>query len=177
MKLGKYQALDTQKVRNVFLDYISALEIPIIDYVAIGVQDTIHKTSASMMSRLEWQKIFRELNLAEFDPVRKASFNTHAKIFAFDELDYQNNVGKEVMKQRKRYEIENGIVLMRRNLGHNFMLTLATGFKNFQPYKFFINNQTAINAIFDDLISFVSPSTKEYQIKIINRYRLTDDAK
>jgi len=153
------------------------LEIPVIDYVAIGVQDTIHKTSASMMSRLDWQKAFRELNLSAFDPVRKASFSTRSKIFAFDELDYQDSYGKEVMRQRRRHEIENGLVLMHRNLEHNFMMTLATGFKNFAPYRFFLDNQTAINRIFDDLINLVSPSTQEYQIKVMNHYHQGDDAK
>lgn len=151
------------------MDYIDALEIPIIDYVAIGVQDTIHKTSTSMMSRAEWQETFRNLGLAEHDPLRKASFTTKANIFSFDELDYQDSCGSEVMKQRRRHEIENGLVIMRKNLAYNFMLTLATGYKNFSPYKFFIDKHTAIERIFNDLIKLVSPATKEYQTQILNR--------
>ena len=137
MKLGKYKTLSKKAIREVFTDYVDALEIPLIDYVAIGVQDTIHKTSTSIMSRIEWQEAFRKLGLAAYDPVRKASFNTKSNIFSFDELDYQDSYGKEVMKQRRHHEIENGLVIMQKNLGHNFMLTLATGYKNFSPYKFF----------------------------------------
>ena len=166
MKLGKYKALDRRDIRSTFLDYVDALAMPIIDYVAIGVQDTIHRTSTSMMSRLDWQKTFYKLNLAAYDPVRKASFNTNSKIFAFDELDYQDSHGEEVMKQRKLHGIENGLVLIQRKLGHNFMLTLATGFKNFCPYKFLIANQVTINRIFYDLICLIKPLAKEYQIKI-----------
>lgn len=177
MKLGKYTSLNGQDIKSAFLDYVSALEIPVIDYVAIGVQDSIHKTSTSIMSRPEWQKTFKELNLAEFDPVRKASFNTTSKIFSFDSLDYENSNGKEVMRQRKLHDINNGIVLMQKNLGYNFMLTLATGYKNFDAYKFFIDNHAAMQRVFCDLISLVSPGTKEYQIKITNQYHQDVDAK
>jgi len=168
MKLGNYQSLDKKSTKSVFIDYIGALEIPIIDYVAIGVQDTIHKTSTSMMSRDEWQKTFYTLGLAEHDPLRKASFNTKSNIFSFDDLDYQDSHGKEVMRLRRLYEIENGLVIMRKNLGHNFMLTLATGYKNFSPYKFFIDKHVAIDRIFSDLINLVSPATKKYQTQIFN---------
>lgn len=163
MKLGKYKAISRCELGNLFLDYVDALGMPLIDYVAIGVQDTIHKTSSSIMSRLDWQDAFHKLGLAEHDPVRKASFNTNAKIFSFDELDCQDSQGKEVMRQRKCYGIENGIVLMRRELDHNFMLTLATGFKHFRPQKFFLENQQAISKVFDDLICLLTPSAKEYQ--------------
>jgi hypothetical protein len=119
-----------------------------------------------MMSRLDWQKTFRDLNLAAHDPVRKTSLNTQAQIFTFDELDYQDNAGKEVMRQRRRYDIENGIVIMKRSLGHNYMMTLATGHKHFKPYKFLIDNHPALSMAFNDLIALVSPSTKDYQIKV-----------
>src|SRR3990167_6870435 len=105
MKLGRYTALDQQAIRQTFLNYVDALDIPIIDYVAIGVQDTIAKTSSSMMSRLDWQQAFKEMNFATHDPIRKASFNTHTRMFSFDDVDHQDTQGKEVMKQRRRYDI------------------------------------------------------------------------
>lgn len=171
MKLGKYKALEQVNLRNVFLSYVDALEIPIIDYVAIGVQDTIYNNSTSLMSREDWQTTFKKLNLANYDPVRKAAFNIKSNLFAFDELDYQDEFGKEVMRQRKLHQIENGFVIMRKNLGYNFMLTLATGFKNFRPYRYFLENETAINKVFDDLIELVSPSTLEYQINFSKCYQ------
>ena len=57
------------------------------------------------------------------------------------------------------------------------MLTLATGYKNFDAYKFFIDNHAAMQRVFGDLISLVSPGTKKYQIKIINQNHLGVDAK
>ena len=166
MPLGYYEALDATVLRAQFLDYIDAVDMPLMDYFAVGVQDRIHQTSTSMMSRLEWQQQFHSLNLASDDPVRKASFNTQSNLFTFDSLDHQNSAGEEVMRQRRRHEIENGIVLMRRSLGYNFILTLATGYKNFKPYQFYIDYHDAINRTFDDLTAMVTPSTKKYQIAI-----------
>lgn len=163
MQLGNYTALDSIDLRSYFLDYVDALDMPIMDYFAIGVQDKIHKKSTSLMSREDWQKTFKSLNLAKDDPVRKASFNTGIKIFTFDELDHENSAGKEVMRQRKLHDIENGIVMMRRSLGHNFIFTIATGYKGFKPYKFYIDNHQALNRTFDDLVSFITPNTTEYQ--------------
>ena len=64
--------------------------------------------------------------------------------------------------------IENGIVIMKRELGHNFMLTLATGYKNFDSYKFFIDYNTTIQMVFGDLIKTIRSSTKKYHQTIIS---------
>lgn len=37
MKLGNCEALDKQEIHDVFTDYIDAIKMPIIDYIAIGV--------------------------------------------------------------------------------------------------------------------------------------------
>jgi len=166
MKLGEYKQFDKASTKNVSMDYIDSFDIPIIDYVAIGVQDTVHNKSTSIMSRDEWQKTFRSLGLAQHDPLRKASFSKKSTIFSFDELDHQDIYGKEVMRQRRLHDIENGIVIMKKNLGHNFILTLATGHKNFSPYKFFVDKHDGIYRVFEDLISLIAPSTKNYQLNL-----------
>lgn len=175
MKLGRYKPLENQNIQTTFSDYIHALEIPIIDYVAIGIQDTIYKTSTSIMSRPDWQQTFRKLNLSESDPIRKAAFCTKSKVFAFDDIDCQDSSGKEVMRQRKLHDINNGLVFMHRELGCNYMLTLATGYKNFCAYKFFLDKEIAITKLFSDLISLIQPVTKQYQFEVVNH--LGDDAK
>lgn len=175
MKLGKYKSLDRQDLVANFDLYFKALELPFMDYLAIGVQDTIHKTSASLMSNQDWRKTFKELNLADDDPIRKASFSTRAHHFSFDEIDYQNSAGHEVMRQRKLNGIENGLVFMKRSLTHNFMLTLGTGFKNINTYKYLIDYYPNVQKMFNDLIALVTPATKQYQIMISNRP--CDDAK
>jgi len=175
MKLGRYTSLDRQDLIANFDLYFKALELPFMDYLAIGVQDTIHKTSTSLMSSQDWQKIFRELHLADDDPIRKASFSTRVNHFSFDEVDYQNSAGREVMRQRKLNGIENGLVFMKRSLTHNFMLTLGTGFKNINTYRYLIDYYSNINKVFNDLIALVSPATKQYQLMIPSHP--IDDAK
>ena len=105
------------------------------------------------------------MQFAIHDPVRKASLNTKNKFFTFDELDYQDSCGKEVMRQRKLHQIENGIVVIEKSLGENFMMTLGTGFKNFEARKFYLRHQSAIYRILKDLKLIIEPCTKEYKIK------------
>ena len=162
-RLGEYAVLEQKELRTLFLDYIESLEIPLIDYVAIGVQDNLHRTSTSMMSRPDWQSTFKKGGFAKFDPIRKASFNTRNRFFAFEDVNPEDSFGKEIMLQRKRHEIENGMVIMDRQLGHNFMLTLATGYKNFKPHQYYLDYKGVISKIFDDLKLMVKPSTLHYQ--------------
>lgn len=166
MKLGNYSTLEQKDLRALFNDYSKSIDIPLIDYIAIGVQDNIHKESTSMMSREDWQFTFKENRFAEHDPVRRTAFNTCINFFAFDEVDYQDSFGKKIMQERKRHEIENGLVIMDRQLGFNYMLTLATGYKNFNPRRFYLDHYCSIEKIFDDLKEMVKPSTKNYQLKI-----------
>lgn len=166
MKLGDYAALDRGDLRGLFLDYVQSLEIPLIDYVAIGVQDNIHRNSTSMMSREDWQSLFKKNGFAQFDPIRLASFTTKTHFFAFEDVSCQDSFSKEIMRQRKKYEIENGLVIMDRQLGHNFMLTLATGYKGFKPHKFYLDYRSSIAKIFDELKEMVKPLTASYQPKI-----------
>lgn len=174
MKLGKYRSLYNDHIHSTFMRYFNALEMPIIDYIAIGVQDTIHKTSASLMSLQEWQSTFSRLEFAEHDPIRKASFNVKANFFTFDEIDYIDTHGKEIMRQRKKHGLANGIVILNRNMTHNFMLTLATGYRNFSAHKFFIDQHLTISKIFNDLITLILPDSKCYIPDTIHH---SDDAK
>jgi hypothetical protein len=163
VKLGEYTSLDRRDISLDFQTYIKALELPFMDYVAIGVQDTVHKKSTSIMSSDEWQKTFKKLNLAEDDPVRNAAFSTNAKYFSFDEIDCQNSAGREVMRQRKQHGIENGLVFMERRLSYNFMLTLGTDFKDLNTYRYLIDYHAGLQKVFADLIDLVTPLTQEYQ--------------
>ena len=56
--MNVFNPITKDSVRELFLNYFKALEIPIIDYVAIGVQNSISKNSASLMSNSEWQHVF-----------------------------------------------------------------------------------------------------------------------
>lgn len=170
-----YTILNPSSVRASFDAYVAAVEIPIIDYVAIGVQDSIHRTSTSLMSCQSWQETFKAMEFASHDPVRNAALNTPRELFTFDDVPCQTHVEKEIMRQRKRHAIENGIVIMQRHLSHNFMLTLATGYKQFLPYRFLRDHHGTLALIFADLIQLVKPVTTAYQCDPFN-YRC-DDAK
>jgi len=163
MKLGEYKVLDKETVKQEFMDYIGSIKLPIIDYIAIGVQDRLHKTSTSLMSRPEWQKTFQEQGLAKYDPIRRTAFLTKSSIFTFDSVDFGDSMGHAVMQLRKKHDIENGIVLVRREHYFNYMFTLATGYKNFNTHKFISDNYQHLQRICFDLSNLVNPSTKEYQ--------------
>ena len=169
MEKNEYLVLDKKNLRETFIDYFQALEIPVIDYLAIGIQDTVNQKSTSLMSNVEWQKTFKNLNFAPYDPIRKAALNSKTTVFSFEDVNHQDLMGSEVMRQRKKHQIENGLVLVRRNLGHNFMMTLGTGFKNFQSHKFFLDYRESTYKIFDDLICLVSPLCADFQpVKDLN---------
>ena len=59
MELEDYKPVCENSVKEFFLSYVDALELPIIDYVAIGFQNTLNKKSTSIMLNIEWQKLFQ----------------------------------------------------------------------------------------------------------------------
>ena len=62
----------------------------------------------------------------------------------------------EAMRQRRRFGINNGLVIMERNTNHNFMMTLATGHKKFNARDFYLEYVDALNTTFADLKSIIS---------------------
>jgi hypothetical protein len=169
MGKNEYLVLEKKNLRETFIDYFHALDIPMIDYLAIGVQDTVNQKSTSLMSNAEWQKTFKDHNFAPYDPIRKVALNSKTSVFSFEDVNHQDPMGSEVMRQRKKHQIENGLVLVQRNLGHNFMMTLGTGFKNFQSHRFFLDYQSSVYRIFNDLIQLVSPLCEDFRpIKDLN---------
>lgn len=78
------------------------------------------------MSLPEWQKYFSDNQFAPHDPIRKITLNTKRNLIPFDEIDYVDNFGKEIMRQRSLMGIKNGIILMERFPKHNYMITLGT---------------------------------------------------
>jgi hypothetical protein len=73
-------------------------------------------------------------------------------------LNGNSTSGKEVMRQRRLHDLNGGLVFVDRRLGHNFMLTLATGYKDFSAHKFYLNNNVAIKKVFNDLKQIISLS-------------------
>ena len=138
-----------------FHNYVKALDIPFIDYVAVGIQNLRNKESTSLMSCKEWQTYFSDNNFAEYDPIRRAVLYSTNTILTFDNIEFGTPLGTEIMKQRSKFDIKNGIILVTRYATHNCMVTLATGYKNFNSYDFLIKNKSNLKLVVRDLEKIV----------------------
>ncbi len=161
--MNQYHAIFRENIRDLFNDYTTSLNIPEIDYFAIGIQNTINRESASIMSRLEWQTTFKAFNFAPYDPLRKAALQTNRTIIFMDELDWVDSLGKEVMLQRKRHEIDKGMVVMDRHLTYNYMLTLATHYTQFDGHAFYLKYCAQIRRVFDDMKLILEPVAIDFR--------------
>lgn len=158
--MNRYNPIITDTTDKIFLDFIDSLDIPQIDYFAIGVQDIIKKTSISLMSLKEWQKHFIENHYAEHDPIRRATLYTKRNLIPFQEIDYVDNFGKEIMRQRTLMGIKNGIILMKRFDKFNYMITLGTGFSKFDSFDFIRRYHDRIELIKHDFIQLVEKDAR-----------------
>jgi len=176
---NSYLPILTETTKKTFFDYIDSLDIPQIDYFAIGVQNVSTKKSISLMSRQEWQKHFVLNQYAEYDPVRRVTLHTKRNLIPFNEIDFLDNYGKEIMHQRALMDIKNGIVLMERFPKFNYMITLGTGFSKFDAFDFLKRYHDKIWLIKRDLISLIEKDTNHFLppeiLKKINH--LSTDAK
>ena len=162
MKMEDHWPILDPKIRNVFMDYISTLKLPSIDYFAIGIQDPINIRCAAIMSNLEWQTTFKTMNYPAYDPLRNAAFNSKRGWFGFDELDHLNTLGHKIMLERRKYGIRNGLVLVDRRLSHNYALTIATDYRRFNSRDFLIRHHAEIYRAFNVARSIIKPVTAEY---------------
>lgn len=163
--MESYKAIFRADIRSVFEDYIDSLNIPLVDYFAIAIQDPVNLRSASMMSRVEWQKTFKTMNYADHDPIRTAVLNTNRSIICFDEVDHLNTLGNEIMLQRKKHEMRNGVVLVDRRGTNNYMMTLATDYRAFQAKEFLLKHRVELARVFKDLSLILQPIASEYILK------------
>jgi hypothetical protein len=150
-----YNPILSKETQDTFHEYVSYLEIPEIDYFAIGIQNKLTGKSISIMSRPEWQECFVKNQFANDDPIRKAALETGRNLFAFDEVSIQSSLEEEIMRMRKSYEIKDGIILMQRLPLYNFMITLGTGFSKFDKSTFLEENFQDLHNIKRDLIKII----------------------
>ncbi|TAK73870.1 MAG: hypothetical protein EPO11_07745 [Gammaproteobacteria bacterium] len=162
MNKYNYLPIITPTTKQTFSDYIDSLDIPQIDYFAIGIQNTVIKRSISLMSLPEWQKHFVDNHYANFDPVRRISLYTKRNLIPFCEIDHLDNFGKEIMQQRKNMGIKDGIILMQRFPKFNFMITLGTGFSKFNAFDFIKRYHDSIFLVKRDLINLIGKDAKNF---------------
>ncbi|EKD71854.1 MAG: hypothetical protein ACD_46C00083G0004 [uncultured bacterium] len=150
-----YTPIATKLTKEFFFDYIDNIDIPEIDYFAVGIQSCITKKSISLMSLPEWQKQFDLNQYVEHDPLRKATLSTKRNFIPFTEIDCVDNFGKEIMRQRSIYGLKNGIVLMERLGKYNYMITLGTGFLGFDSLDFIKRYYFRLYYLKNDLIKII----------------------
>lgn len=174
-----YSPILSKTTKSIFFDYIDTLDIPQIDYFAIGIQNLEKLTSTSIMSLPEWQSNFVYNQYANHDPIRKISLYTKRNIISFDEIDCVDNFGKEIMKQRALFGIKNGMILMERHEKFNYMITLGTNFSKFDSFDFIKRYHDKTHLIKNDMIKIVAKDTENFLMHKIenNLNHLCDDEK
>lgn len=160
--MSKYTPIASNRTKKLFSDYIEHIDLPEIDYFAIGIQSLISKKSMSLMSNDEWQKEFSYNNYAEHDPLRKTTMQTNRTIIPFSEIDYFDNFGAKIMKERSVLGMKSGIVLMQRYTHHNYMITLGTGYTKFDPYDFLKRYSDDLTFFKQDLIKIINQDAKQF---------------
>lgn len=173
-KNNNYSPINSNSTKETFNNYIDSLDIPQIDYFAVGVQNTLLKKSMSLMSLPEWQKYFSDNQFADHDPIRKVTLNTRRNLIPFEEIDYVDNFGKEIMKQRSLKGIKNGIILMQRFPRHNYMITLGTGLSKFDAFDFIKRHHDKIQLIKNDLIKIIEKDAKDFLPKAASTHLSID---
>lgn len=178
---SNYSPIITNTTKTIFVDYVDSLDIPQIDYFAIGIQNLELRKSISLMSQPEWQKMFVANCFADYDPIRSAALFTKRNFIPFAEIDCIDNFGKEIMRQRSKMGIKNGIVLMQRFPKHSYMITLGTGYSGFDSYEFIKRYHDKICYIKNDLISLIKKDALQFlpqeKRQIKNSIHLSIDAK
>lgn len=151
-----FTPIDRQATQQTFFDYTEALDIPEIDYIAIGMQCMATKQSTSIMSNSEWQSHFIKQNYAPYDPLRLTALNTERTLIPFKSLESQTKLGKTIMEERARMGIKDGIMIVARQEQFNYVITLGTGYNSFDPYDFLVHYRKNLPAIQSDLISLIA---------------------
>ncbi len=165
--MTSYSPIINDTTKQTFFNYIDSLDIPQIDYFAIGVQNTVDRKSISLMSLPEWQQHFTANQYADYDPIRRVTLCTNRNIIPFAEIDFIDNFGKEIMRQRTKMGVKDGVVLMQRFPKFNYMITLGTGFSRFDAFDFIKRYHYGIRIIKSDLMQLIEREATCFLSKIV----------
>lgn len=164
---NNYLPIITESTINIFNSYLKLMNVPDIDYCAIGIQHPISGKSISLMSRPEWQHHFIYNNYANSDPIRKSVLHSQRTIIPISEIDHVDNFGKEIMQARKKMGIIDGLILVDREEKYNYMITLATGYNKFDYLEFIQKYSSCIKLIKRDLIEIINADAQEFLPSLI----------
>jgi hypothetical protein len=155
MKEYHYTPISTESTRSTFFDYINNINIPPIDYFAVGIENHAQKKLTSLISRLEWQVYFDKNQITNNDPLIQAKKLAQRNIIPFSEIDHLDSLGKEVMRQRSLHGMKNGLMLIHKQHNLNYMIVLATGLSKFNHFSFLTKYYTQITRLKNDLTKII----------------------
>lgn len=125
-----------------------------------GLKDRI---ASGLGSVLEWYDFSLYGFFAPLIAIGIQNLNSKKRnIIPFCEIDFVDNFGKEIMRQRKIMGIKDGIILMQRFSKFNFMVTLGTGFSKFDAFEFLKRYHDKVHLIKTDLINLVEKDTRSF---------------
>ncbi|TLY48667.1 MAG: hypothetical protein E6K54_01345 [Gammaproteobacteria bacterium] len=155
MKEYHYAPISTESTRSTFFDYINNINIPPIDYFAVGIENYAQKKLTSLISRLEWQIYYSKNQIINNDPLIQAIKLSQRNIIPFSEIDYVDSYGKEIMKQRTLHGMRNGVMITHKQQHLNYIIVLATGLSNFNHYKFLTKYYNQLTRLKTDLSKII----------------------
>lgn len=155
MKEYHYTPISTESTRSTFFDYINNINIPPIDYFAVGIENHAQKKLTSLISRLEWQIYCDKNQIINNDPLIQARKLSQRSIIPFSEIDHVDSYGKEIMRQRALHGMRNGLMLTHKQYHLNYIIVLATGFSKFNHYNFFTKYYNQITRLKNDLTKII----------------------
>ena len=150
-----YTPIITESTKATFFTYISAFKLGPIDYFAAGLGNTTEKKLTSISSRPDWQEHIYKKQLTQNDPVIIAKLFSQRNIVPFSELDYIDSRGNEVMRQRRLFGINNGLLLIHQKRHLRYMVMLATGYCKFDHYTFLKKYYTKLGRLKHDLTNII----------------------
>jgi hypothetical protein len=154
--------IESATVKQTFFEYLDCIDIPEIDYFAIGIQNVQNHQSMTLMSRPEWQSHFIKNGFAEADPVRNAVLHSKKNIILIPEIDAQGSLGAEIMRHRSLHGVKNGVILITRTPALNYMLTLGTAYSKFDASRFIRAAYPALRALQKDLEKIIEPEARKF---------------
>ncbi|MBN8828988.1 MAG: hypothetical protein J0H68_09810 [Sphingobacteriia bacterium] len=146
-----HKAIYEKEIRQKFDSIVKDYLFKELDYIAFSRHIDNSKELTYLMSNLEWQKMYDENKFSIMDPVRIAASTLSTNVARFELMETQDSFSLEIMRQREKHQIYNGIVILKNEDGKKYQLTLASSYKNLDTMEYVAKNFKEIDYMFHDL--------------------------
>lgn len=147
----KYIAIYNSETREEFEKLVKYYEIKGFDYFAFSEHNLINQTNKFIMSNEEWQKEYDQNNYALHDPIRKSSVTIPEGIAPFECILPSDPFAIKIMERRKRYSMQNGIIIIHDYKGMRYQLTLASSNNSLNVVQQVLKYRREIDYLINDL--------------------------